>query len=545
MDNSLDKVVKCARCLAIFMILVSSCIALLLTSNAEGEFLNNDAPRHALNGVFVKDFLTALPLLNAKDWAVRYYLQYPSLTILFYPPLFYFVEAAFFGVFGVSNFIAQASITLFILLLAISSYALAREFLPRWSSLGVAMMCIGAPEVAFWGRQVMLDIPAFALLASGAYFTVRYIRHARSLDVYFAVLLVLAAIYTKYNAGFIAPVLAVTFLVARGRMVLRDRHALAAGALGIVGSLPALYMVKHFGQVNIASIAGRPGDLKVTTLDAWLYYGKLLPGELGWIGFGLAVVGLGLVLTHRTNASTRWGIVLTVGWFLFGYVFFSSISLREGRSVLVLLFPLALWAAMALDWALPRKMSQAAVLLLGVGTFLLGLFDSAPPAWAGYREVADYVAGHAARDAVVLYSGYRDGNFVFNLRTHEERRDITTVRADKLLLHITVERVRGVSQASYSEEEIAKLLNELGVSLVVYQPGFWEDLEQMVRLGDVLHSSRYRRVQEIPLIGYKGSNDGPAIEIYEPVAMPAGPRRALDIEIGIVGERFSTGTKAP
>ena len=88
-------------------------------------------------------------------------------------------------------------------------------------------------------------------------------------------------------------------------------------------------------------------------------------------------------------------------------------------------------------------------------------------------------------------------------------------------------------------------LAAIGVNLVVYQPGFWEDLDQMVRLGNVLHSPRYRRMKEIPLIGYKGSNDGPVIEIYEPVAMPSGPRRALDIEIGIVGERFSTGTKAP
>ena len=59
--------------------------------------------------------------------------------------------------------------------------------------------------------------------------------------------------------------------------------------------------------------------------------------------------------------------------------------------------------------------------------------------------MANRVALHAPKNAVVVFSGYRDGNFVFDLRTHEERRDIWTVRADKLLLRIAVERVRGVS----------------------------------------------------------------------------------------------------
>ena len=35
-------------------------------------------------------------------WAESYYLHYPSLSILFYPPLFYVFEAAAFAVFGVT-----------------------------------------------------------------------------------------------------------------------------------------------------------------------------------------------------------------------------------------------------------------------------------------------------------------------------------------------------------------------------------------------------------------------------------------------------------
>ena len=75
------------------------------------------------------------------------------------------------------------------------------------------------------------------------------------------------------------------------------------------------------------------------------------------------------------------------------------------------------------------------------------------PVVSGYREIADYVAGHAPPNGVVLFSGYRDGNFVFDLRAREDRRDISTLRADKLLLHVAIERRRGVGDVGYSEEK--------------------------------------------------------------------------------------------
>jgi hypothetical protein len=74
--------------------------ALLATAPIHGDFSWSDAPRHALNGAFVKDFIAAAPWHDPKTWAVNYYLQYPALTVLFYPPLFYFFEALAFAVFG-------------------------------------------------------------------------------------------------------------------------------------------------------------------------------------------------------------------------------------------------------------------------------------------------------------------------------------------------------------------------------------------------------------------------------------------------------------
>src|SRR5690606_30624614 len=69
--------------------------AMYLTAPRHGEFWWSDAPRHALNGLFVKDLLRDLPLDRLQDYAIGYYLQYPALTILFYPPMLYAVLAVF------------------------------------------------------------------------------------------------------------------------------------------------------------------------------------------------------------------------------------------------------------------------------------------------------------------------------------------------------------------------------------------------------------------------------------------------------------------
>src|SRR5690242_20998362 len=80
--------------LAIAAVLVAAAAALFATAPVQGDFAWSDAPRHALNGAFVKDFVVAAPWHDPRGWAVNYYLQYPALTILFYPPLFYVFEAA-------------------------------------------------------------------------------------------------------------------------------------------------------------------------------------------------------------------------------------------------------------------------------------------------------------------------------------------------------------------------------------------------------------------------------------------------------------------
>jgi 4-amino-4-deoxy-L-arabinose transferase-like glycosyltransferase len=524
--------------LLIAALLISACVALLATAPVAGNFWWSDAPRHALNGAFVKDMLQTVPLHDPKGWAIEYYLRYPALTILFYPPLFYFVEAGMFSLFGVSHFVAQASVALFSFVLALAAYGIARFVLPRWSALGVALLTVGAPEVSFWGRQVMLDVPSYAALVGGVFFFLRYIRDERPRDLYFAMLCTLAAIYIKLNALFIVPVLVVALIAAKGWRAIGRRHVALALVLGALGLLPALLLTLRFGSVNIESVSGRSGDLPVTSLQAWSFYAELLPRYLGFAGMALGIGGLALLLFGRIGPRQSWFLWLFAGWFALGYLFASAIGVREPRHGLMMIFPLALLAIMTVHYLLPQRWTQAVALALGGGTLLYSLLFYPVPEIDGYRAVADYVARNAPKNAIIVFSGYRDGSFIFNLRTHAERGDIATIRSDKFLLRVRVERERGVGQSDLGKAAIARVMREAGVDLIVYQPGFWEDLQAMQRFAAVVRGPDYERVASFEIGGTVGHDDR-SIEIYRPVHAIPQRQKTLLAGLPLIGAQFN------
>jgi hypothetical protein len=69
------------------IVLACACAILLLTAPTNGDFWWFEAPSHAMNGVFIRDFVAAMPWRDPVAFAIDYYMRYPAVTILFYPPL--------------------------------------------------------------------------------------------------------------------------------------------------------------------------------------------------------------------------------------------------------------------------------------------------------------------------------------------------------------------------------------------------------------------------------------------------------------------------
>ena len=111
------------------------------------------------------------------------------------------------------------------------------------------------------------------------------------------------------------------------------------------------------------------------------------------------------------------------------------------------------------------------------------------------------------------------------------------MRADKLLLEISVRRELGVKQEAYSEEEIAELINSHGVHTVVAQTDFWTDLEQMARLQNVLRSAQFEEIARIPIRANIDVRDKELV-VYRNRGPVAEGERRLSIKLPMIGRKL-------
>ncbi len=143
-------------------------------------------------------------------------------------------------------------------------------------------------------------------------------------------------------------------------------------------------------------------------------------------------------------------------------------------------------------------------------------------------------------DGLVVYSGYRDGNLIFDLAAIRGRSDITIVRVDKLLLTVPVgERRRGVRQADDDEAAIARMLRGLGASYLVVQPGFWSDLAVMDRFDKVVNGPDYTKIGHFGLTGDLSTQDGVrGIDILRPNYPVVRKSGRIGMDMPLAGQRF-------
>jgi hypothetical protein len=184
---------------------------------------------------------------------------------------------------------------------------------------------------------------------------------------------------------------------------------------------------------------------------------------------------------------------------------------------------------------LPSRVAGPALLALVVGTGIYTWRDAPTPSVDGYREAAEWIAREAPKNAVVVFSGKRDGSFIFNMRSIESRPDISIVRSDKLLLDVAVRRTLGVRQAQLSEQEIGTLLDRDSVSYVVAQDDFWTDLPVMARFQAVLRSAHFAEAAQIPVVANVPTEDT-NLRIYRNLdPITSGPH-TVDLHLPIIGE---------
>ena len=477
-------------------------LAMYLALPRQGDIWWMDASRHAMNGAFVHDFVRAMPLHDPVGFAYDYYRQWPALTILFYPPLFYAFIGLSYAVFGVSEAAALVPELLAMYLLALGCYRLSRCWLAEIPALATALLIIGAPEVFFWGQQVMLDVPAFAFIIWAAYFHLKYLHAQKPLSLYLAVICAVGAMYTKYNAAFFAGVMGVSLLAQFGPRVLARRPVILAALLGVVLLAPLMAIFAKFGSYNLAqaaSVAEAEGGR--WSFVALSFYVVNLPAVLSWATVLLAgLYALAAVFRHNLRLPRVDAMFLLI-WLVLGFAFYSLIAVKDPRHILFAVYPLVLAAVLVIDRSVANlALRRVASVALAIGVFALSAVARPPVYVTGMREAAVEIGALAPHDVNIAFWGRLDGTFVYALRAYTNRPDLGVVRLDKILLSdVAVMFERGYTDNGLTPSQIVQKMRDLHVQYVVAQTHYQPQIKAVQNLETALHSDAFVEVQRIAM----------------------------------------------
>jgi hypothetical protein len=516
---------------------------LLITAPVRGDFWWSDASRHAMDGAFFYEFFSHFPILDIRGWAVDFYLRRPALTVGFYPPLFGLVESILYGLLGTTHFAAQCTVALFAFGLGMGTFELARRWLSPLSALAASLLILGFPEMAFWGRQVMLEIPVYAFLVWSAHWFLEYLSRERIAHLIGAVLLYAAALYTKLTVVFLFPVFVFFLLFHFGPGHFR-RPGVAGTAVGFALFMaPLIWMTLEFGGVNVGAVAGgqTANEFHRMSVENWLYYLRKLPEMVGPLGM-VPIAGAFLAGTlARRNGKKAINVSLSflAAWFFFGYLFFSLVALKEPRHGVFLLLPLLLLSLVA--WERAPFPWPAGPGLLGIASlvFLGSLFFRPVPFVSGHASAADFVAEHTPPGYRVMIHSYWDGNFIFRLWSRGDREKLPVLRSDKILLRMAVKRSMGVEQKRYSKEELRRIMNDNGIYYIVCEAGFWDDIGTMKRFEEFLRTDeQFHAVADFP-ISSNVLEDEKRLVVYRNRRATPPATNSFQMELPIIDRQFS------
>jgi hypothetical protein len=394
----------------------------------DGLWFQGDSPRHAMNGFFFWDLVTAWPR-DPIDFAVRYYARYPVIAPATYPPLFYILEGLGFALAGPSPHVAKLLVLAFTAMIGAYATAWAR----RWHCAAAGWMgafLIFVPGIVVWSSTIMLNVPS-AALGLGVLYHFRHWSEARRVRD-----LVLAAAFAVGVALTYYPGLAVLFVCLAWTLTFRrdftlDRRAIGIAALIIVALVPLAISLL---LIPVHTTRQWPTLAYLATPTTWTYYWTRLPEVVGWPALVFGVAG---VVVGASDARWRDEAICLLLWVATLLFVLSLLPAKDPRYILLVAPACVAAAAIAVRRAIDslpalRPSLQIVTLIAGLAIAAWSASRIVVPQVSGFREVAAFLRDTAPTDAV-LYDGAHDGTFGFYLRAQDPGFASRMVRADKLL----------------------------------------------------------------------------------------------------------------
>jgi 4-amino-4-deoxy-L-arabinose transferase-like glycosyltransferase len=546
--------VKPAAWMAAVVLVVA--LAQALAWRPSEPFHNNDETRHVLTGVFFHDFLVDLPLDRPRAYAVEYYLQYPALGLMVWPPLFHGVEGVFMLAFGTSFLTARAVVWLFCALAGAYLFLLVRRTHDTFAATAAVLLFGLSPMVFELTRRVMLEIPALAFGLAAVYHFVRYLDDGRRRDIFLAATAAACLALTRYDGPCLILFFVLYLLGLRRFDVLRRREVWLAALLALVLVLPVYVpMLAGFGKAHFQlTVTGganseRTGD---GPLAALAFYPGTLVRQIGWAILVPSVVGLLAALGPARRRACWPYLALAAAT----YLTFTPLAERQARHAIYWVPAFVLFAVEGITWIagrLPRfsrlRRPQTAAVLAGLVAGLAFWRVAARPATyvRGYAEAARYVVANTRSSRFCLMDGYLNGDFIYQIRRHDPARRLWALRGDKILYSVLTDPRTGYREYAGGESGILDMLFRYDPELIVIEePQVYFKIPMAEQLRRTLagHPERFERVKVFPIESNAVMFAGAQLAVYRSKVRNPNPARQVTLDMIGLGQTLGADLPA-
>lgn len=302
-----------------------------------------DAPYHAANGLFWKDYLLNLSL-DPKYYALSYFARYPVIAPTKYPPIFYLLEAVLFGIVGPSPYIAKLLVLGFTLMAALYTTVWCRRWIAQEAGWAGALIIL-LPSMVQWSNAIMLNIPTVALSIGALYHFRRWLESPSEFpswkNLYLGAAMAVLSILTYVTSCVIILIIGTWIIIEKRWSLLWKRRTLIILIISAMSLLPWLIVVLSFERNRIETATGRVDYIISASYWQWAlsYYPKCLPQLFGTNILLIALFGIASgILVRRWRHETILLLIIMVICF----IFFSYVPHREARYILLMSLPIAI-----------------------------------------------------------------------------------------------------------------------------------------------------------------------------------------------------------
>jgi hypothetical protein len=494
-----------------------------------------------MDGVFILDFVKALPLLRIYQFTARYYAQYPAINIGYHPPFFALIEALFNAVGGINVRSSRLALIPFVLVGMTAWFALVRRIFDTTTAFWATLLFATTPFIVQWGWYTMSDLPMLFLTMLLGYLFYRSTESSKPAYLYGSALVLVCAIWTKQTAIFLFIWLAL-YLVLRGRLVryLANWHLWVALALVLVALSPIALMTAWLGDFNLAQSIGTGGVHGHLERLRWrnlIWYPWYLAAVQTTAPFlVLSAGGLALALRKRDGKLLYFALLIAST-----FAFFTYVLAKEPRYTMAWIPAFAVFAALPVWYLKPSPDWRRVYMLLLAGVVayqVVQIYRIEPWYARGYDQAAQYVVDHHESN-MVFFDGGNNGNFTYFIRALDRNRSIFVLRGDKLLTSSALGKDQRLEVHAHSRQDIADILDKYGVTDIVVEGTEVSEVEIHHEFRRFLDSGPFLLVKTIPIDSNIAGLRGNTLKIYRYLdAKPATADR-LELRLPLVGVTIS------